>query len=66
MKELKADCEERDQQIEQLRNELAQAHAASKREKQSLNAQLREAQLELEGRGLEVAALREKVRAWKC
>ncbi len=61
--ELQGDLEAKRREIEEFRAEVARLRERLHRETSLLRQKVREAQLELEGRGIEIAALREKVRA---
>lgn len=61
--ELQAAVETRDRDLEECRSEIASLKQSLVREGGFVGQKLREAELELEGRGLEIEALREKVRA---
>ena len=61
--ELQGDLEAKRREIEESRAEIARLRERLQRETALLRQKVREAQLELEGRGIEIAALREKVRA---
>lgn len=60
--ELRAELELKTKQCGDAREELARVDNKLQRETARLRRELREAHLELEGRSLEIAALREKVR----
>jgi hypothetical protein len=60
--DLQAQVEERDAQVSAVRDEGARLRDRLSRETGELRKKLQAAELELEGRGLEIAALREKVR----
>ena len=60
--ELRADLELKAKQCRDAQEELANAERNLQRETTRLKRELREAHLELEGRSLEIAALREKAR----
>src|SRR5262249_31240846 len=61
--ELQAAVESRDRDLEDSRAEIASLKDRLVREARGLGQKLREAELELGGRGIELDALREKVRA---
>lgn len=61
--ELRDAREARSRELERARETADEKRRASAREAQDLRRQLREAELELEGRAVEIAALQEKVRA---
>lgn len=61
--ELQAEVEAKRVEVQQCREEIALLKERSQRENAVLRQRLRESELECEGRALEVAALREKVRA---
>jgi hypothetical protein len=61
--EIQAALEARQRELEASREQVARLTERLQRETSRLGQGLREAQLELEGRALEIAALREKVRA---
>jgi hypothetical protein len=61
--DLQAQVEERDAQVAAAREEGGRLRDRLQRETADLRAKLRASELELEGRALEIAALREKVRA---
>jgi hypothetical protein len=60
--ELQTSVESKEREIEECRGEIASLRERLVRESGRLERQIREAELELEGRGLEIEALREKVR----
>jgi len=60
--ELRADVEEKQRRLEEARNRASTLSRRLTEETSRLERQLREAELEQEGRGLEIAALKEKVR----
>ena len=60
---MQAELETRGRQIEDAQAENTQVKLRLAREAGDLRKRLREAELELEGRRLEVAALREKVQS---
>lgn len=60
--ELQREVEEREADLERLRAELAGQRSARARDVAKLERDLRQARFELEGRSLEIAALREKIR----
>jgi uncharacterized coiled-coil DUF342 family protein len=61
--DLQAQVEERDAQVAAARDDARHLRDRLQKEGGELRGKLRERELELEGRGLEIAALREKVRA---
>lgn len=61
--ELQSALEARDEEIEGARREIAELRRASREGTGKISRELREAHLELEGRALEIAALKEKVKA---
>lgn len=61
--ELQEDLETKRRQVEDAQSEIARLKDKLQRERSGLKRRLREAELELEGRRLQIAALREKVRA---
>jgi hypothetical protein len=61
--ELQAELEARQRAVDEAREENARLRRQMTQETSRLTAMLRQAELEQEGHGLEVAALREKVRA---
>ncbi len=61
--ELQSDLEAKRREIEECRAEISRLRERLQRETALLRQKVREAHLELEGRGMEIAALREKVRA---
>ncbi len=61
--ELQSDLEAKRREIEECRAEISRLRERLQRETALLRQKVREAHLELEGRGIEIAALREKVRA---
>lgn len=63
--ELQADLEARRGEIERCREELSLLKERFARETAALRQRIREADLELEGRAMEIAALREKLRAFE-
>jgi hypothetical protein len=60
--ELQADLEDKRRQVDDAQSEMARLKDKLQRERSNLRRRLREAELELEGRRLQIAALREKVR----
>ncbi len=61
--ELQAAVDARDRDLEDCREEIASLKQSLARDAGVTGRRLREAELELEGRGIEIEALREKVRA---
>ena len=61
--EVQAELERRDRELESAGARIAGLERESRRKRERQGQELREARLELEGRALEIAALREKVRA---
>jgi len=61
--EIQSDLEAKRREIEECRGEISRLRDRLARETALLRQKLRDAELEMEGRGMEIAALREKVRA---
>ncbi len=61
--ELQSELDAKRREIDECRAEISRLRERLQRETALLRQKVREADLELEGRGLEIAALREKVRA---
>ena len=60
---LESELEDRNEEMEAARREIAELRHASREGTGRVRRELREAHLELEGRALEIAALKEKVKA---
>ena len=60
--ELRAETDEQRQRLQTLEKKLAEIRDRSQEKQRRLQSELHQARLELEGRGVEVAALQEKVR----